>query len=69
MSGADGAGAFGSTFDFSVVAADVTTDVDGVDDVDLCVIGAPLGPVVLNSLYNRSNVCLNVDFEPFPIVL
>ena len=46
-------------------AADVVTDVVGVEDVDLGVVEALLTPVVLNSLYKRRIVCVDVDFEQF----
>ena len=44
---------------------DGATDVVGVEDVDLGAVEALLTPVVLNSLYNRRIVCLDVDLEPF----
>ena len=46
-------------------AADVATDVVGVEDVDLDVVEALLTPVVLNSLYKRRIVCVDVAFEQF----
>ena len=48
-----------------MVAADVATDVVGVEDVDLGVVEALLTPVVLKSLYNRRIVCVDVAFEQF----